>query len=390
VKRLIARTLALTLGVVVVRSQTAVNVQIDVAANRHPIDPHIYGVAYADAPSLADLHVAVNRLGGNATTRYNWQANASNRASDWYFESIASSSATPGADADTFVSQAKANGAEPLLTIPMIGWVAKVGAIRGNLASFSIAKYGPQTGADYQYFPDAGNGVSTAAGQPVITGNDPNDANLPTPSTATFQQGWVQHLVSRWGASASGGVRYYVLDNEPSLWHSTHRDVHPVGAKMDEIFSDVVAYGTQIKAVDPGALIIGPEEWGWSGYFYSGYDQQWGGKNGWSNLPDRTAHGNQDYLPWFLAQLAQNNVATGKRLLDVLSVHFYPQGGQYGNDTSTAMQQLRNRSTRALWDPGYVDESWIGTAVQLIRKRSTNPILPELLSICHSVDGGSG
>jgi hypothetical protein len=54
------------------------------------------------------------------------------------------------------------------------------------------------------------------------------------------------------------------------------------------------------------------------------------------------------------------------------------------------MQQLRNRSTRALWDPGYVDESWIGTAVQLIRKRSTNPILPELLSICHSVDGGSG
>jgi Glycoside hydrolase family 44 len=142
VKRLIACTLAVTLGAVVVRSQTAVNVQIDVAANRHPIDPHIYGVAYADAPSLADLHVAVNRWGGNATTRYNWQTNASNRASDWYFESIASSSATPGADADTFVSLAKANGAEPLLTIPMIGWVAKVGANRGNLASFSIAKYG--------------------------------------------------------------------------------------------------------------------------------------------------------------------------------------------------------------------------------------------------------
>ncbi|MEO6349071.1 MAG: hypothetical protein ABIP53_00270, partial [Candidatus Limnocylindrales bacterium] len=33
---------------------------------------------------------------------------------------------------------------------------------------------------------------------------------------------------------------------------------------------------------------------------------------------------------------------------------------------STAMQQLRNRSTRALWDASYVDESWIGTQVQLI------------------------
>jgi hypothetical protein len=366
VKRVIACTLAVILGAVVVRSQTAVNIQIDVAANRHPIDPHIYGVAYADAASMADLHVAANRWGGNATTRYNWQINASNRASDWYFESIPSSSATPGADADTFVSQARASGAEPLLTIPMIGWVAKVGANRSNLASFSIAKYGPQTGADSQYFPDAGNGVSTAAGQPFITGNDPNDANLPTPTGSTFQQGWVQHLVSRWGASASGGVRYYILDNEPSIWHATHRDVHPTGAKMDEILSDTVAYAAQIKSVDAGALIVGPEEWGWSGYFYSGYDQQWGGSHGWSNLPDRTAHGNSDYLPWFLTQLHQHDVAAGQRLLDVFSVHFYPQGGQYGNDTSTAMQQLRNRSTRALWDPSYVDESWIGAAVQLI------------------------
>ena len=28
------------------------------------------------------------------------------------------------------------------------------------------------------------------------------------------------------------------------------------------------------------ALVLGPEEWGWSGYFYSGYDQQWGAAHG--------------------------------------------------------------------------------------------------------------
>jgi hypothetical protein len=176
----------------------------------------------------------------------------------------------------------------------------------------------------------------------------------------------VQHLVTRWGKSANGGLRYYILDNEPSLWHSTHRDVHPTGATMDEIFNDAVTYATQIKAVDPGALIVGPEEWGWSGYWYSGYDQQWGGTHGWSNLPDRAAHGNADYLPWYLDQLRRHDIATGQRLLDIFSVHFYPQGGQYSNDTSTAMQLLRNRSTRALWDPSYVDESWIGTAVRLV------------------------
>jgi hypothetical protein len=83
-------------------------------------------------------------------------------------------------------------------------------------------------------------------------------------------------------------------------------------------------------------------------------------------LPDRAAHGNADYLPWYLDQLRRHDIATGQRLLDIFSVHFYPQGGQYSNDTSTAMQLLRNRSTRALWDPSYVDESWIGTAVRLV------------------------
>jgi hypothetical protein len=32
------------------------------------------------------------------------------------------------------------------------------------------------------------------------------------------------------------------------------------------------------------------------------------------------------------------------------------------------MQQRRNRSTRSLWDPAYVDETWINDRVQLIRR----------------------
>jgi hypothetical protein len=350
-------------GGALLQGQTAVDVVIDVAAARHAIDPHIYGMAFADAATLAGLKVPLHRLGGNASTRHNWQVNASNRASDWYFESIPDGPATPSGYADNFVNTSKSNGADALITIPALGWVAKVGGSRNNLASFSIAKYGPQTGADTQYFPDAGNGISAATGKP-ISGNDPNDANVP--SDPTFQRGWVQHFVSQWGASGAGGVKYYAIDNEPSLWHATHRDVHPNGASMDEVYNDIVNYASQIKAVDPGAQVLAPEEWGWSGYFYSGKDQQWGNANGWANLPDRAAHGNADYVPWLLAQVHQRDTTAAQRLLDVLTVHFYPQGGQYSSDTSTTMQQLRNRSTRALWDPNYVDESWIGTQVQLI------------------------
>ncbi|RDJ94241.1 cellulase, partial [Lacticaseibacillus rhamnosus] len=68
-------------------------------------------------------------------------------------------------------------GAKAMLTIPIIGWVAKLGGDRNKLASFSIQKYGAQTGSDWQWFPDAGNGVLSATGQSV-TNNDFTDANV--------------------------------------------------------------------------------------------------------------------------------------------------------------------------------------------------------------------
>ncbi|MCC6369269.1 MAG: cellulase [Bryobacterales bacterium] len=337
----------------------AATITVDASANPRRIDPRVYGVAYASTAQLADLNVALNRMGGNNTSRYNWMQNADNRGSDWYFESIGYASATAGEQGDTFISQSRAGGAEPMLTIPIIGWVAKLGAGRSKLASFSQAKYGTQTGNDWQWFPDAGNGVLQSTGKD-ITGNDPTDANVP--ADATFEKGWAQALVSRWGQASAGGLRYYILDNEHSIWHATHRDVHPAGASMEEIRGRILDYASALKQADPAALVVGPEEWGWSGYVLSGADQQYGSLHGWSYLPDRAAHGNMDYLPWLLDQLRQD----GRHLLDVFSVHYYPQGGEFGSDTSTAMQQRRNRSTRSLWDPNYVDETWINDKVQLI------------------------
>ena len=341
----------------------AVAVNVDAALDRKPINPKIYGIAYGTTAALADLNAPLNRYGGNNTTRYNWQQNADNRGQDWYFESIGDSSTVAGERGDSFISSTRAGGAEPMITIPMIDWVAKVGANRTKLASFSQSKYGSQTGNDWQWFADAGNGVLKSTNQNV-SGNDPNDANVP--NSAAVQDGWVQHLVSRWGLSTTGGLKYYIMDNEHSIWHSTHRDVHPVGAKMAEVRDKMLAYAAAVKGRDAAAMVVGPEEWGWSGYTLSGYDQQYGSLYGWSNLPDRIANGNWDYLPWLLNQLKGSSVANGQKPLDVFSVHYYPQGGEFGNDTSTAMQLRRNRSTRSLWDAAYVDETWISDTVKLI------------------------
>ena len=140
------------------------NITVDVNANRRAINPNIYGLAYASSTQLQDLNVPLNRYGGNNTTRYNWQINGDNRGQDWYFESIGDTSSVAGERGNTFIANTRAGGAQAMITIPIIGWVAKLGSNRSKLAGFSQAKYGAQTGNDWQWFPDAGNGVKQSTG----------------------------------------------------------------------------------------------------------------------------------------------------------------------------------------------------------------------------------
>ena len=333
----------------------ATTVTVDASAARHPINPHIYGFSFASTTDLSTTNFTMNRYGGNASTSYNWQINGDNRGNDWYFESYGDTSATPGQRGDDFITSTRAAGvgAEALITIPMINYIGTLGPNRASLRSFSIAKYGPQTGHD-PYNSDAGNGISTASGNPFITGNNPLDAS--TPNSVAIQQSWVQHIVNTWGAANAGGLKYYVMDNEHSIWHSTHRDVHPVGATYSEIYNDLVGYAGAVRAVDPNAIIAGPEEWGWLGQFYSGFDQQNGAGGSGS---DYNTHAQTYYYPWLLQQLYNYQKTSGTQLLNVLTVHFYPQDGSDSNDDSAATQLIRNRSTRSLWDPNYVDQSWI-------------------------------
>jgi hypothetical protein len=343
-----------------------VAIAVNALANRHPISPMIYGVAFATSNQLSDLNFTMNRSGGNNETRYNWQLNAHNLDFDWYFESYPDSSATPGATADAFVANSKGGGAQPMITIPMIGWMPKLGPGRSILYSYSVTNYGPQTSTD-PYRPDAGNGISVTNNTP-ITRNNPNDANFPTNSA--FQQSYVQHLLGQWGSSTNGGVGFYIMDNEESIWFSTHQDVHPVGPTMQEIFNDFITYASMVKSNDPNALVCGPEEWGWSGYLYSGYDQQWSGQHGDYNpadYPDRKANGGWDYMPWLLNQIHQHDLSAGYRLLDYFTLHCYPQEGSVsGNAVDTTTELLRNQSTRVFWDSNYVDPSWINSVIMLI------------------------
>jgi len=332
-------------------------IAVDAAADVHPISPDVYGMNFAGEALAAELRLPVRRWGGNATSRHNWLVDATNTGSDWYFENVPSA---PGA-ADAFVDQDRRTGTRTLMTVPLIGRVAgrRLDAHPYD-CGFKVSKYGPQQDTD-PWDADCGNGIGVDGG--VLVGNDPDDTSVP--AGPEFAREWVEHFVARYGSAAAGGVAYYNLDNEPMLWSSTHRDVHPLPTSYDELRDRTWTYGAAIKAADPTARTLGPAEWGWTGYFWSALDWAAGG-DWWSHPPDRLAHGGAPFVEWYLQQMAAYEALHGVRVLDLLDEHFYPPSVALGGAGDAGHQALRLRSTRLLWDPTYVEETWIGEPVYLI------------------------
>ncbi|HST27691.1 MAG TPA: glycoside hydrolase family 44 protein [Rudaea sp.] len=354
----------------------AVNISVDATANVHPFSPLIFGVAFGDPARNAQMGYTVDRWGGNSTTRYNWQTDTANHAFDYYFENIPNDAVNctgaPANSADAFVYCAKAVAAQPLMTIPTIGWTPRSDSPSGHpyFAGFSVAKYGTQIANPYgapamdPYDTDAGSGYCNPAVNQtgycsggLIVNNSPTDTS--TAVTPPFEQQWIAHMQATFGTAANGGVKLFALDNEVMLWNSTHRDVHPQPPTYDEIWQSTVDYASAVKQQEPGALVTGPVTWGYCDLFGSAADNCLDGS-------DRSSHGGTPFVVWYLQQVCAYQQQHGVRLVDYLDLHWYPQdpngaaGQIYGNDDDTATVGRRLRSLKELYDPGWRSESWIG------------------------------
>jgi hypothetical protein len=357
-----------------IQQSDACDITIDDSLDVHPISPLIYGMASASSEYIKDLKLGINRWGGNPSSRYNWEkGNCWNAARDWEFRNgnygcTSAADRQPSGVADAFIQKNIDSGAETLLTIPTLGWVAKDD--NNNSRSINVpSKSGPPVspGSDAIAGYDPKHNQERTSIRSYPRKGRPFQFPPELTDNAVYQDEWVAHLVNKFGNASHGGVRFYAMDNEPDLWDSTHTDVHPVRVSYDDLLSNFLAYASAIKDVDPSCSITGPVSWGWTGYYYSASD-----RDNWAACPDRRAHGNMPLLPWFLQQVAEHDKKTGRRTLDVLDIHFYPQAnGVYQGKDDAETNALRLRSTRALWDPSYIDESWIGQPVMLIPRMKT-------------------
>jgi hypothetical protein len=331
---------------------------VDCRAPAHRISPLVYGVAGAadDPEQVWELGATSRRWGGNGSSRYNWElGNAWNTNHDWFFRNV------PVSHDASFTSQAfldenARHGVATALTVPMLGWVAK----DATSYSFPISQLGRQAQSAPD-LPDAGNGM-----RPDGTLLPASPARTSVRSSPASVERWVRAIRARDLERGRRRVHAYILDNEPMLWHETHRDVRSEPATYDELLEKTIAYASAIRRADPGATIAGPAAWGWLEYQYSAADV----KAGVDRRPDRRNHGDVPLLAWYLRTIREYEERTRTRLLDVVDVHFYPandaigMGEQGGTDPATAA--LRIRSTRSLWDRSYVDESWIGEKMAVI------------------------
>lgn len=356
----------------------AVSAEVDLGAPGKPVSPWIYGVAMGDTRIASEMGATIRRAGGNPISPMDWRHGFSSSGADWYYVNGGTETPPERNWILNFHGESKKSGFESYVSIPLMGRAAKDGTSSG----FDIDKYADQESwagkvQPSDPHPKAGNGrqlVTDAAGKPLPGADgkpqyrdveaDPNDCSVAM--TVEEQAGAHAFMMNKmgYGPAAKGGLKFIALDNEPCLWAGTHRAMHPVGTSYDELWDKTARACAIFKANDPDVKIAGPTLWGWTAYFCSGLDSQLvgRGKGTWDNPPDFAAHGQVPFALWYLQQVAAYKKKTGIQLVDYLDFHFYPQNGYYmgGTRNDPTVMEGRVQETRVMWDPTFVDPSWMG------------------------------
>jgi mannan endo-1,4-beta-mannosidase len=344
----------LALAIVLLGISTAqaasVSFTVDPTQNNSPISPYIYG----SNGVITGVKNTFYRYGGNRYSALNWATNWSNAGSDYLYENDNYLGDTTNGPAWPFINghaQDLAAGATTLATFQLAGYA-------------SADKSGPVATADYI---NAANGTS-ARFLPVLYPKPGAPASYSFPPSTTsgvvYNDEMMAYLVKTLGSAASGGIKFYDLDNEPGLWPNTHKEIHNYPVTYAEILNKGVAMSTLAKSIDPNAKILGPVSSCWSESM-----SLWGASDSaaWDAIYD---NGNWvPYLNFYLAKMQAASSTAGVRLLDYLDWHVYPEdtdsaGNQIGNnDVTQAAAVCRMQTPRDLWDPNYTPNLWISCCV---------------------------
>jgi len=325
--------------------------------SRSPISSLIYGINSGDFTDPSIQHLTFNRAGGNRMTAYNWETNASNAGEDYLNQNdnYLGTSTAPVGVFTPMIQNTLAAGGSFLMTVPMAGYVAA----------------DENGGGDVNQTPDyidvRFNVSSPRKGAPFSISPNLTDHHVYQDEFANFLK-----LAYPAAFSGAGPQISFQLDNEPDLWATTHPRIRgdAVGASgtpvtYAELFQRTEDYASALKDVAPNALIYGPVSYGWEGYVTL------------QGAPD--ANG-RDFIDAYLTEMQRYANANGRRIVDVLDLHWYPEARSTTNvritaaDDTAPVVAARVQAPRSLYDPTYVENSWISQnvgAIDLIPRMMT-------------------
>lgn len=302
------------------------DISVEVHAERilRPISPLIYGTN-GSAESATVL-----RSGGNRMTAYNWENNASNAGSDYQFQNdnYLSASDQPAQLILDLLQQAAQQKAAAVVTVPLVDYVSADKAGDGDVRN---------SGADYlttRFKKSLADSPSTPPAEPDVSDG------------FVYQDAFVSYLKGR---TPAGVNVLFSLDNEPDLWSHTHAEVHPDPVTYAELWERNQRYASAVKRVWPEAAVLGVVSYGWNGYL---------------NLQNASDAMQRDFLDWYLDTAKAAADSSGKRVIDYLDLHWYPeaQGGSTRiteNNNDAEVVAAREQAPRSLWDTTYNEKSWI-------------------------------
>ena len=325
---------------------------IDSTQDVRAISRFIYGLNGWDA--VRPKNLTLSRSGGNRMTAYNWETNASNAGSDYFNEndSFLGGGNTPNGAVAPGIVAARTAGAGIVVTMPTIGHVSA-----------------DKSSADQEDVNVTPNYIDVRFHRSVPRKNAPFTLTPDTSDNFVYQDEYINFLNATYpGAFAATTNPIMInLDNEVDLWAYTHARLRgdatsPVGSQAGtpigyaEVVLLSIEYASAAKDVNPAVQILGPVNYGWGGYT----DLQ--------GAPD--ANG-RDFLNFYLQQMSAAETTAGRRLLDALDVHWYPEarGACAGNpmdgcritdnNNEAGVVAARLAAPRSLWDSTYRETSWI-------------------------------
>jgi len=288
-------------------------VTVNAADGKKAVSPYIYGRngsfsnSFGTAASASDIALVkeaglrlTRENGGNNATKYNWHKKISSHP-DWYNNVY-------DHDWDAMSQSIVANvpDMQVMWAFQLIGKVAS--NKNNNFNDWAYNKSQWWSGCSQNL---AGGGTVNPNGVKATVNGNPLLYTMDWPADSTAE------ILNHWFGNKGIGLnssnfRYWNMDNEPEIWNGTHDDVMPTQLAATAFMDKYFAVAKKARVLFPDIKLCGPvcaNEWQW---------YKWG---------TEALNINGKYYCWleyFLKRVADEQKATGIKLLDVVDLHWYP------------------------------------------------------------------